>query len=188
MKIHSKIPVPVTFNPHKHHFGFLMEKIKSWKETDWQNVEEELRVIGTNLLDLYLGNLLVEEICKESIGYFNKKNISGPDEFKYWLKPSNYRKIELSDQSVWVVKEGVDRERYIHIHPAKDSPHCIRVRGTTLKTVLGLKIVEIWGTMEAYSDLEKVNLIRQKFLQLSPVKSLERGKGIARLWSFFNSP
>lgn len=165
-----------------------MEKIKSWRNTEWQNVEDEMRVIGSNLLDLYLGKLSVEEICRESIDYFNKKNISGPEEFKNWLKPSDYCKIELSDQSVWIVKEGVDSKRYIHIHPAKDSPHCIRVRGATLKTVLALKTIENLGITSASSDLGKVNFIRQEYLQLSPVKSLQRGKGIARLWSIFNSP
>lgn len=155
---------------------------------DWQHVEEEMRVIGSNLLDLYLGKLSVEEICGESIHFFNKENITGSEEFKQWLKPSNYHKIELSDQSIWVVKEGVDRRRYIHIHPAKDSPQCIRVRGATLKTVLALKINEQALNKSELPDLTSVNSIRQKYLQLSPVKSLQRGKGILRLWSYFNSP
>jgi hypothetical protein len=186
--MHPKIPVPVTFNPHKHHFGFLMEEINYWKKMDWQSVEEEMRVIGTNLLDLYLGKLSVEEICTESIDFFDREKISGPKEFKKWLKPPNYQKIELSDKSVWVVKEGNNEIRYIHIHPAKDSPHSIRVRGATLKTVLALKTKEEKLDSGQLSDLKKVNHIRKEYLQLSPVKSLERGKGIARLWSFFNSP
>lgn len=155
---------------------------------DWQNVEEEMRVIGTNLLDLYLGKLSVEEICAESIDFFNKEKITGPDEFKKWLKASSYQKIELSDKSVWVVKEGINEIRYIHIHPAKNSPNTIRVRGATLKTVLALKTKEEELASEKLLDLKKVNHIRKEYLQLSPVKSLERGKGIARLWSYFNSP
>lgn len=188
MRIHIKIPVPVTFNPHKHHFRFLMEQINYWKKLDWQIVEEEMRVIGTNLHDLYLGKLSVEEICEESIHFFNKEKISGPEEFKKWLNPLNYRKIELSDNSVWVVKEGVNNVRYIHIHPAKNSPYSIRVRGATLKTVLALKTKEKMLASNNLTDLKKVNHIRKEFLQLSPVKSLDRGKGISRLWRYFNSP
>ena len=155
---------------------------------DWQSVEEEMLVIGTNLLDLYLGKLSVEKICAESIDFFNKEKILGPEEFKNWLKPPNYQKIELSDKSVWVVKEGINEMRYIHIHPAKDSPHSIRVRGATLKTVLTLKTKEEIIASGELTDLKKVNHIRKEYLQLSPVKSLERGKGIARLWAYFNSP
>lgn len=186
--MHPKIPVPVTFNPHKHHFGFLTDQIERWKNKEWQRVANEMSVTGTNLLDLYLGKLSVENICEESIDCCNKEKISRPEEFRKWLKPLNYRKIELSDLSVWIIKEGINDERYFHIHPAKDSPHSIRMRGTTLKTVLALKIFEETLSSVGISDLKKVNHIRKNYLQLSPVKSLQRGKGISRLWNFFNSP
>lgn len=186
--MHPKIPVPVTFNPHKHHFGFLLKQIELWKKTEWKTVEKELLLIGGNLLDLYMGNLPVEKVCKECIEYFGEKKISKPAEFKKWLAPKEFRKIELSDNSLWVIKEGVDHERFIHIHPAKNSPFSIRVKATTLKTVLALLINDEKPTGDLQSNLKKVNQIRTGYLKLSPIKSLERGKGILRVWNCFSSP
>lgn len=188
MNIHPKIPVPVTFNPHKHHFGFLREQIDLWQKQEWEAVEKELLLIGGNLLDLYLGELTVEQVCKACIEYFGEKEINGAVEFKKWLQPKDFRKIELSDQSLWVIKEGINNERFIHIHPAKNSPHSIRVRATTLKTVLALLINNEKLTGDMRSNLERVNQIRTGYLNLSPVKSLERGKGIMRVWHYFSSP
>ena len=186
--MHPKIPVPVTFNPHKHHFGFLMEQIEIWRKLEWETVEKELFLIGSNLLDLYLGELTAEQVCTECIEYFSEKEITGPVEFDKWLKPMEFRKIELPDQSLWVIKKGINNERYIHIHPAKNSPFSIRVKGTTLKTVLALLIHRKKGTGDTPGNLERVNQIRVNYLKLSPIKTLERGKGILRLWNIFNSP
>lgn len=186
--MHPKIPVPITFNPHKHHFNFLVEQIKDWEKMEWENVEDEMRVIGTNLIDLYLGKLSVKEICNECINWLKREKISDPEELKKWLNQKKYGKIELSDHSVWVIKEGINNKRYVHIHPAKNSPFSIRVRGTTLKTVLALKINKISLSTDIGSDLKKVNQIRKEYLQLSPIKSLQNGKGILRLWHYFNSP
>lgn len=186
--MYPKIPVPVTFNPHKHHFSFLLKQIELWKKTDWETVEKELLLIGGNLLDLYLGRLPVEQVCKECIEYFAEMEISGPAEFRKWLAPKEYRKIELSDNSLWVIKEGADKKRFIHIHPAKNSPYSIRVKATTLKTVLALLINDEKPTGDLQSNLKRVNQIRTGYLKLSPIKSLERGKGILRVWNCFSSP
>lgn len=188
MRIDPKIPVPFTFNPHKHHFGFLLKQVEQWKTMKWEKVEDELSFIGSNLLDLYLGDLSVEQICEEGFDNLNQKNITNVIELKNWLKPAGYKKIELSDGSMWVIKEGISQVRFIHIHPAKDSQNAIRVRGTTLKTILALKTKEDNLSDKLRSNLKKVNKVREKYLGISPIKSLERGKGISRLWDYFNSP
>lgn len=179
--------VPVTFNTHKHHFRFLLQQIGVWKTLDWENVEPELLLIGENLLDLYTGNLTVEEICNQCIHFFRTGNINNKDSFLKWLQPCEYRKITISDSSEWVVKEGNDSERYIHIHPAKFSPHNIRVRSTTLKTVIALMINAVNISEQMNENLLTVNQIRTTYLQLSPIKSLHRGKGILQLWELFVS-
>lgn len=188
MKTHQKIPEPITFNPHKHHFGFLLEQIKNWKKTNREDVKNEMCVIGTNLLDLYLGELTVQKICKECITWLKKENISEPKDLKKWLNPQEYGKIELSDHSVWLIKEGFDIKRFVHIHPAKNSLKSIRVKGTTLKTVLALKINNKTFSSDVFPDVKTVNQIRKEYLGLSPVKSLQKGKGILRLWNYFNLP
>ena len=187
MNIHPKIPVPVTFNPHKHHFGFLKEQIDLWQKQEWETVEKELLLIGGNLLDLYLGELSVENVCEQCIRFFRENKLLSMEQFLDWLHPAEYRKIELADNSLWVIKKGDNTQRYIHIHPAKNSPHSIRVRATTLKTVLALNVKDEKLLKDFSSNLAAVNETRTRYLGLSPVKKLEREKGIARLWSIFNS-
>ncbi len=184
--MNHEIPLPITFNPHKHHLGFLMERIHQWKREEWDAVEEELRTIGSNLLDLYLGSLTVTSVCKACLHFFANQNITNTDQFQDWLSPAEYKKISLPDTSRWVIKKGTHSRRYIHIHPAKNSVHTLRVRATTLKTVVALKIFEKSRGKDACANLHVVNQIRKDYLDLSPVKSLEHGKGIARLWDLFD--
>lgn len=182
-----KIPAPVTFNPHKHHFGFLTDQIKTWRGQDWEKVKPELFFMGENLIDLYLGSLSVNQVCYECIRYFRNENVLERTAFLDWLYPREYRKIELADSSVWVVKKGIDPERFIHIHPAKYSPLTIRVRAATLKTVVALTTHSVSIQKEITENLDAVNTTRRLFLQLSPVKSLNPEKGIIQLWKRFSN-
>jgi hypothetical protein len=182
-----KIPAPVTFNPHKHHFGFLTDQIKTWRRQDWEKIQPELFFMGENLIDLYLGSLSVNQVCYECIRYFRNENVLERTAFLDWLYPREYRKIELADSSVWVVKKGIDPERFIHIHPAKYSPLTIRVRAATLKTVVALTTHSVSIQKEITENLDAVNTTRRLFLQLSPVKSLNPEKGIIQLWKRFSN-
>ena len=183
----EKIQVPITFNAHKHHFRFLLQRIEIWKTLEWQQVEQELTGIGENLIDLYTGDLTIENIGAECIHFFKNLNINNKTSLTAWLHPLEYRKIELSDFSQWVIKEGNDTVRFIHIHPAKQSPHTIRVRADTLKTVTTLMIKNVSISAHMNENLEKVNSIRVEYLHLSPIKSLQSGKGIQQLWELFHS-
>lgn len=181
-----EIPFPITFNPQKHHLGFLKKQLQLWKSREWTAVYPDLLSIGNNLLDFYFGKLSVEKIGKECIDFLQKNKLTEKDNFFAWLGSLEYRKIELSDHSLWVVKKGIDPLRFVHIHPAKQSPHTLRVRATTLKTVLALQIHAVSIQKEMKRNLEVVNEIRMKYLQLSPVKSLQQNKGILGFWIFFN--
>jgi len=179
--------IPVTFNPLKHHFGFIMKKIEDWQKEDWQVTEKELLYMGNNLLDLYYGELSVTEIIHECNHLLQKESLNDSQKLAKWLHPEEYRKIVLSDSSIWIIKAGTDNNRFIHIHPAKNSPFSIRVRGTTLKTVVALKTEAGNREKDFELNVKMVNRIRTGHLNLSPVKSLEKDKGIARVWKIFNN-
>ncbi len=182
-KIESIKP-PVAFNPYKHHLGFLKEQIEIWRTVDWAKTEADLLNMGNNLIDLYYGKLTVSEICLQSIQFAGENGITGPDTLRIWLHPHHYRKMKLSDQSLWVIRLGNDDDRYLHIHPAKNSPCTLRVRAATIKTVVAVSVLPDRGE-ESCLRLSEVNRIRKEKLGLSPVRRLERGKGIAGLFSFF---
>nr|WP_157470911.1 hypothetical protein [Draconibacterium orientale] len=90
------------------------------------------------------------------------------------------RRIEMAD------KKGIQANRFIHIHPAKFSKHTIRVRATTLKTVLTLCVHKIPILDDTELNLMAVNQQRSSYLQLSPIKSLDdENSGILKLWQLF---
>ncbi|MCY1723365.1 hypothetical protein OU798_23645 [Prolixibacteraceae bacterium Z1-6] len=183
-----KIPVPITFNPQKHHFRFLLSEIGYWKTMELPKVKNDLLLIGNNLIDFYLGSLSVQQICNESIRFFQQKEINDEEKFTHWLKGANYKKMTLSDQSEWLVKKGNSHTHYIHIHPAKFSKHTIRVRAATLKTVIALLVNSVSIQKSISKNLLSINSVREKMLGLSPIKSAdEPDSGILRLWRLFEN-
>lgn len=185
MALTEKNQVPVTFNALKHHFRFLLREIEHWKNIDWKQVEPEILLMGENLLDFYTGLLSVEDIVSECLQYFTRIKAIEKPAFTEWLFQCEYRKIILGDSSEWIIKLGNSSEMYIHIHPAKQSPHTLRVRASTLKTVVMLMIKNVSISAHMSENLKTVNNIRVEYLQLSPIKSLQQGKGILKLWEMF---
>jgi len=184
----DEIPLPLAFNPYKHHFGFLLKATEKWQKMPWEEVEPELLCIGSNLIDFYLGELSVEEVSRQTVDFLTNRSLIERDVFLRWLDPPHWKKIELSDGSKWLIKQGNDTQRYVHIHPAKRSPHTTRVRAVTLKTVLALEIKHVKLHAVSLENLESVNQIRKEYLNLSPIKSLRKNEsGILRLWKLFRA-
>ena len=159
-------------------------KIALWKEKPWPEAEQELRLIGSNLIDLYYGILSVNEICIQMIEVAEQHGLTSSARLAEWLQPLEYRRIQLSDSSLWVIRQGQNEKRFLHIHPAKYSPFTIRVKAPTLKTVVAMQIFNINLNK---SDVSEVNRIRTQKLNLSPIKALAEGKGIARLMKNFTN-
>lgn len=184
----AKIPVPITFNPYKHHFVFLLQEIEYLKERDWPEVNQLMTKIGTNLFDFYIGRLHVDQICSESVFFLEQSGIKNKEDFDKWLSPLAWRKITLSDHSRWLIKKGNNKDRFAHIHPAKFSDHTIRIRANTLKTVLALQLNSVSISEDVHTNLFVVNRIRSEKLKLSPVKSFaNNNSGIMRLWKYFTN-
>lgn len=180
-----KIQKPLLFNPQKHHLHFIQQQIGGWQSLSREQTMDDLNKIGNNLLDLYFGDLTVDQICCELIQTLEKNNQLKKDQYIKWLGPKEFNKIRCSDGSDWLAKKGNLPERFVHIHPAKNSLFTTRVRGTTLKTIIALFIYEIKFDKNIKTNLVAVNSIRKEYLDLSPVKSLQANKGILRLWEFF---
>jgi hypothetical protein len=175
---------PVTFNPYKHHLGFLKQKITGWKLQPWAEVEQEILCIGTNLIDVYYGSLTVREIYEEVSEFAGKEGLTDATKLAKWLMYEEYRKTMLSDNSLWVVRQGIKPEFFLHIHPAKHSIYTVRIRASTLKTVIALKVFGL-PEHEKMLDLQEVNYVRQKMVGLSPIKRIELDKGISHIWNLF---
>jgi len=85
--------------------------------------------------------------------------------------------LTLSDGSVWVLRKGVESAHYVHIHPGRYSKYSIRVKATTLKSAIAIKI--FYGEL-SITSLGKINDAR-KFLNISPIKNLDPKKSIGKM-------
>ncbi|GET29627.1 hypothetical protein [Prolixibacter sp. SD074] len=185
LKVHNyfDVPAPFIFNPLKHHLGcirqFITEAINHKAED--RELAETLSGIGAPMTDIYFGTLPVQAILDMvSSRLLAKKTFNRPSYCEWLNNEKEYRFLLLPDGSKWIFLEGRDTDRYIHFHPAKYSEHTFRVRGSTLRTVIAVKIKGV-DQPESWSNIDFVNEIRSSLLGLSPVKRIVRNRGIGRL-------
>ncbi|AHW62445.1 hypothetical protein FH5T_22005 [Draconibacterium orientale] len=100
-----EIPLPIQYNPYKHHFSFLLSEMAEWQKSDWSVTEKTMLLIGNNLFDFYLGELTPEQICKATLTYFETKNITTKTAFNKWMGTAEWKKITLPDESKWLIKK-----------------------------------------------------------------------------------
>jgi hypothetical protein len=170
MNTDYQIPEPFVFNPLKHHLGFIKEFINASIDnpnSDIQMLTKDLKHIGTSVMDIYTGTLPIRTICSESEEFLRKKDILSRKAFSVWTgtKFDCFRIISLSDNSQWTLKFRDNKERFVHIFPARNSQHTFRVKSNTLKSALIYNII-IGKDLVTGDDLNKV----RPLLGLSPVK------------------
>jgi hypothetical protein len=179
----TDIPLPVRFNPFKHHRNYILKILESASPELIINL---LDPVCNNYIDIYCGTITPEAIGNAVIDLLKSNQVFQANDFARWVDSENgYRQIILDDRSEWVVRKSVEAERYIHLHPARNGPYTIRFKGSTLKTAYLLK-TGFTGLQEILS-LENVNRARRQ-IGLSPVKKLDRSKGILNCFEKFFSP
>ncbi|GAB4335341.1 MAG: hypothetical protein OHK0038_12920 [Flammeovirgaceae bacterium] len=165
----------ILFNPFKHHLKTIKKEIFQFEEEEFKKM---LLKIGNSQMDLYIGNLEIDEIKQEIILKLKKHNLTTKFLFINYLKLNqNYFSVKISDNSVWVMREGRDESRFVHIHPARYSPETLRVKANTLKTAL---VASRLLTIEE-RNLQNINTLRKKILGLSPIKDIEESQMISKM-------
>jgi hypothetical protein len=179
----DEIPLPVLLNPWKHHAGALRQRIAACaNDNDLNQIARQSVVIGTDLMDLYVGNLTPSAIAEQVLKVLSNEYLLAFDAYRNWLTATGgYRSLPLDDQSLWVLRLGAQPGRYVHIHPGRRSPHTRRVRANMLKTaVIVLAHVQVHGG-DPY-DVRLINEVRQR-LGLSPVPAVAGDEGLGCLIS-----
>jgi hypothetical protein len=189
ISVQPDIPVPVLLNCWKHHLGFIKKQINSIDSAEINYLDEiqnHLLKIGESQMDIYLGNLSPVEIADRVIKKVFNSGIFLINDYKAWISNDgkDYKLITLIDNSIWTLRIGVDKERYIHIHPARKSYNTIRVRATTLKSAI---LVFVWIKINGGSinDIKLINNVRKIYLSEPPIKNISGNKGLDRLFSIF---
>jgi len=89
-------------------------------------------------MDVYSGSLSIYKILKEAISFLEMKSITKKEVFAEWTGRdiNDYRIITLSDTSQWMLKFHNDEKRFVHLFPARLSPHSFRIKANTLKSAI----------------------------------------------------
>lgn len=165
-----QIPEPFLFNPLKHHLGFMRDYIAQKIDEyipDNKNITRELKHLGTSVMDVYTGNMTIKNICREMEEFLVNRNLNYLSAYSVWtgMTPDKFKIISLTDGSQWTLKFHNNNLRFVHIFPARNSPHTFRVKSNTLKSAMIYSIL-IGKDYITGDDLNKV----RPLLGLSPVK------------------
>jgi hypothetical protein len=183
------ITPPINFNCWKHHAGFIKKQIDSVKEIkEPDQLKVYLLKIGESQMDLYFGEYSPINISEQILDYLHRNRIYSPDLYKDWFSKDgkDYQLVELRDKSIWTLRLGDDAERYVHIHPGRYSPHTVRVKAATLKTVILVLCSEKIGEIKTI-ETQTINRIRKKYLDEPPIKSFSSASGLGRLIDLFRN-
>lgn len=174
------IPLPLRFNPLKHHRRYL---VSFMEKASPELISSLLHPVCNNYLDLYVGAMSPGAITRSVIDILMGNHVLEIDDFTNWVNSHNgYQPVKLEDQSEWIVRKSELRDRYIHLHPSRTGPLSVRLKGSAFKTICQLKAS--LPDNNTTISLEQVNLARQQ-IGLSPVKKLEKGKGISKQYETF---
>lgn len=183
------IPVPFLMNAQKHHIEALrglIAQVVPLGEEGLEKMAEALVPLGQGFMDFYHGGLSLAAVCSMLSASLLSEGADNADAYKAWIaKEGTYRTIVLdADQSVWVFFPTDDSERFAHVHPARYSPHTTRIRANTLKTVV-MALAYALQHEEEGRDIDVINLVRTRWLALSPLPSLEDSAALETTFQLF---
>ncbi len=180
-----EVPSPVLFNTWKHHAGALRQRIAESVRRGPSSLTElagELVVIGSKLMDLYIGRFSPVEVATLVVKQLDRDGRLERDPFRAWVKSQGgYGMVDLEDGSRWVLRVADEEDRHVHLHPGRWAPQTRRVRANVLKTaVMTLAHVGLYGGDPL--DRALVNRVRQQYLSLSPMgRELDGDQGIGEV-------
>ena len=141
----------ILFNALKHHRGFIRRQLQ---DVTMNVLPERLKVLGNSQMDIYYGVLDLPALFSEVVHILTATGLSDEAGYLQRLKDSGgYIEITLSDSSRWILLHGIEPGRYIHLHPARYSPHSIRVKATVLKTALACMAGTVRASVESNEDV-----------------------------------
>jgi len=176
------VPGPLLFNPLKHHLffikEFIAEKLSEENSLDIRALVKEVKHIGSSVMDVYTGSLSVMDICVEIKDFLRVNELDEIKNFSSWtgIKYSDFKTVSLSDTSQWMLKYHNEESRFIHLFPARLSPHSFRVKANTLKSAI-LYYILIGKDFITSEDLNKA----RSMLGLSPVKNTAEAEAITEM-------
>ncbi|TWF32510.1 hypothetical protein FHW36_11536 [Chitinophaga polysaccharea] len=170
-------PIPILFNPLKHHLAALQHMLL---QSEPSEIQQKLLALGNSQMDMYAGELDTTVIFNEVRNWLQERGIYERAAYAAFLvQQHGYATVVLTDTSRWILRMAADQQLYIHLHPGRYSPHTFRVKATALKTALAYRVAErhrlLMGDL-----LRDLNVLR-KDLQLSPLRSTAESSHIMEI-------
>jgi hypothetical protein len=187
-----EVPWPILFNTWKHHAKALRWRVEEAARAGEAGLEElagRMVVIGTKLMDLYIGRLWPAEVGARILAALAAEGRLTLPDYREWVEGGDgYRLLTFpEDDSRWVLGVGDVADRYVHLHPGRWSPATVRVRANVLKTAV---VVLAWVGAHGGDPLDRelVNALRGRYLGLSPLgKDLAGELGVGRVIDLLRS-
>lgn len=181
-----RIPYPFQFNPLKHHLDFIKSFVTSRENSEINHdLLKTIRHIGSSVMDIYNGELTISEILSEISGQITPERLWKRETYARWTgtRYLDFRTVTLTDNSAWTMKYHESENRYIHIFPARSSPHSFRVKANTLKSA----ILYIITYGKDYITEEDLNYSRA-LVNLSPVREIAETQAIYEMIEVLRNP
>jgi len=182
MDISFLIPEPILFNPLKHYLPFIREFLSKYT-TDENHIPskdlvKELKHLGTCVMDIYSGDLPMDKIFSEVLAFLDINKISVKEFYREWAGTNynSFKIIPLSDNSRWTLKYHNNEIRYVHIFPARLSPHSFRIKANTLKSAL-MYLALIGKDFISEDDLNKARALAG----LSPIREVADAEAVTEM-------
>jgi hypothetical protein len=182
MDLSIHIPEPLLFNPLKHYLPFIRDYVNgrtlTINDPSLKVLIRELKHIGTCVMDIYTGQLSQNVIFKEIREFLMINKIEERKAFKLWAGTdfNDFRITTLSDASQWTMKYHNHETRYVHIFPARSSPHSFRIKANTLKSAI-LYTILIGKDYVSEDDLNASRALAG----LSPVKEVADAEAVTEM-------
>jgi len=180
---------PVLYNLFKHHLYFIRERINHVNSIEeFDQLYSQINIIGSSQMDVYTGDLMPNTIANYILKKINKAGNPTTELYMNWLNypKTEYKVVQLIDNSKWVCRLGrEDKERFVHIHPARNSYLAFRVKANTLKTAILLLAKNKVDKINNINE-ERIYFVRNSYLNLSPVKSIDKLNELFKLISIIN--
>lgn len=182
METDIHIPRPLLFNPLKHYLPFIrnftVSKAMPINDPRLKELTREIKHIGTCVMDIYKGSLSQEDIFSEVTGFLDTNHLASRNDYMAWTGTgyNDFRIITLSDTSRWTLKYHNSETRYIHIFPARSSPHSFRTKANTLKSAI-LYLIAIGKDYITDDDLNAARALTG----LSPVGDVADAEAVTEM-------
>lgn len=177
--VRYQIPEPFQFNPLKHHLAYIKDFSNGDPGNDKaKELIREIKHLGTSVMDVYTGQLKIEEIIDEVRSILQSKGLLSVEKFSGWTGKnfSDFKIVTLSDSSQWTLKYYQGGLRFVHLFPARSSPHTFRVKANTLKSAILYNLI-IGKDYVTGDDLNRT----REIAGLSPVKEIAETEAISEM-------